>query len=287
MKPIAHLLSMLLIAALSFSCDKSDDEKDAFNENKILKFILKDYSLRGIIDHDQNQISVHAGALVNLSEVKLIVVISDGATLSPPSGEYVNLTNPVSYRVTSETGNVRTYQVTAEKYCDTALLVVDLQNGYFPFYLDDSVVCRTRKMIDRARTADKKVIFIQTDYTSPVGDPDSPIGTWEYQVAEALGPLPDDIYVTKWGQNSFESSTKLAAVLRNNHLGSLVVCGIATQACVNGTIEGGLSMGFRIIVAGDAHSSYDPYAQQRIDSYNTNIWPEMGVDVINSDAIHF
>lgn len=283
-KSLWLILPVILLLA---GCQKTDDDGVSLNENKILKFILQDYGIRGSIDHDQNTILVEAGALVDLSSLRLMLVVSDGATVMPSGDLPADLTTPESFTVVSGNGASRTYNVTARQYTDTALLIVDLQNGFFPFYNDDSVVFRTRTLIDKARNAEKHVIFVQTDYTSPTGDPDSPIGTWKFDMPGSLDPRPDDLYVTKWGQDSFDRDTKLIIILNDHELGSLVVCGIATQACVNGTIEGGLKLGYRIIVAGDAHSSYDPYAQQRIDSYNNTIWPAMGVIVNFSSGIEF
>lgn len=278
---------LIFLSVLLLGCNKDENEIIDPEDNRIHKIMLRDYGIRGKIDQEQNEIRFFVGALTDLSDIYMLIIIPEGASISPPKTERVNLTEPLSYTVTAPNGNNRIYTVSATMHTDTALLVVDLQNGYFPFYKDDSVLLHTRSMIDRVRSSGKEVIFIQTDYTSYSGENDSPYGSWKFLVHEDLNPGGDDHYVVKWGQDSFDRDTELLEVLNENELGALVVCGIATHACVHGTIEGGVAKGYRIIVAGNAHSSYNPGAQERINTYNQLKWPAMGIDVMNAEAIHF
>ena len=133
------------------------------------------------------------------------------------------------------------------------------------------------------RNAGKQVIFVQ----AVLGEMQSSYGIWAFQVPDALGPAPGDLYVTKELRDSFDKSTALVGLLNERELGSCIITGIATHACVNGTVQGGMQRGYRIIVAADAHSSYDPGAQDRIDTYNGVVWPSMGAIVMESDAITF
>ncbi len=285
MKKFRACLVLLCFTLLVAGCEK-DEHGGPLTGNSILKFMLWDYGVCGTINHDEGTIKVEAAALVDLTSVKLMLVLSEGSSVSPPATEPFDLTAPVTFEVTSGAGVSRSYTVLAEQYTDTALVIVDIQNGYLPFYMSDSVLARNRRLIDRARAAAVTVVFVQADYTSWDGGMQSPKGTWEFEVPDTLGPTPDDLYVTKTVQDSFDESTTLVGLLNDHSIGSCIITGIATQACVNGTVEGGLHRGYRLIVAADAHSSFDPGAQMRIDSFNET-WASLGAIVMNSGEINF
>jgi nicotinamidase-related amidase len=287
MKLAIRTLSFLCITVALLSCTKSESPKILSDQNKILKFLIVEYENLAEIDHEKNSINLYFGANANLSMVTPIIITSNGATVDPPSQQTIDLTQPIQYHVVAENGKERSYTLMIQQFTDTALMVVDIQNGYFPFYNDTSIVEKTLCLINKTRASEKNIIFIQTDYTSPIGDPDSPIGTWEFLIPQALDPRHDDVYVVKRVQDSFDNSTSLVSVLNERMIGSLVICGIATQNCVHGTIIGGIERGYNIIAAGDAHSSYDPYAQDRIDQYNDVIWPNLGVTVLDVESILF
>mgnify|MGYP002398059126 CR=1 FL=1 len=287
MKLVIKILSLLCITTVVLSCTKSESPKILSDQNKILKYLVVEYENVAEIDHEKNTITLYFGANANLSRITPIIITSNGAKVDPPSQEAIDLTIPIQYNVIAENGAERSYTLETYQFTDTALMVIDIQNGYFPFYNDTSIVEKTLSLINKARASNKKVIFIQSDYTSPIGDPDSPMGTWEFLIPESLDPRHDDIYIVKRMQDSFDKSTSLVSALNEKMIGTLVVCGIATQNCVHGTITGGIERGYHIIVAGDAHSSYDPYAQDRINQYNDVIWPDLGVTVLNSESILF
>lgn len=287
MKLENRILSLLCITTVVLSCTKSENPKILSDQNKILKYLVVEYENVAEINHEKNTINLYFGAKANLSKVTPIIITSNGATVDPPSQHPIDLTQPTQYNVIAENGKKRLYTIEIQQFTDTALMVVDIQNGYFPFYDDTSIVEKTFCLINKARASNKDIIFIQTDYTSPIGDPDSPMGTWDFLIPESLDPRHDDIYVIKKVQDSFDKSTSLVSILNEKMIGSLVICGIATQNCVHGTITGGIERGYHIIAAGDAHSSYNPYAQDRIDQYNNVIWPNLGVTVLDSEIILF
>jgi nicotinamidase-related amidase len=284
MKTIRHLTRLIVLVLIFSACQKS--ETDNSSENRLTNYSIPNYENIGEVDQENQTVKLQFGANVNLTSITPSIGISSGATIEPSNGETVDLTNPMEYVVTAADGSTRTYLVTATQFSDTALMIVDLQNGYFPFYKDNEIMDNTLSLITKARAASKHIIFIQTDYTSPNGQRDSPINTWDFEIPTALLPSPNDIYITKRNRDSF-SETDLVPITCEKQIGSFVICGIATQYCLNATIVGGLRRGYRIIIAADAHSSYDPEAQLRIDLYNTEIWPGLGATVVNSNLIDF
>ncbi|WP_058911494.1 isochorismatase family protein [Entomohabitans teleogrylli] len=145
------------------------------------------------------------------------------------------------------------------------LMVIDMQNGVFANPRYDRAGCceRINQLIDQA----DRVIFIQ--HTGEGLEPGS-------EAFALLGELhcPDSaLYVTKTACDAF-FRTGLAALLRENGIQHMVICGCATDYCVDATIKNGLSRGFAITVAQDAHTTADRAAagaEVLIAHYN-DVW---------------
>ena len=69
----------------------------------------------GVIDQDAGTVAVTVSADINLSMVKPVIGLPEGAKVSPASEELVDFTGPVKYTVTGSTGNTKEYTVTLTK----------------------------------------------------------------------------------------------------------------------------------------------------------------------------
>lgn len=79
--------------------------------------------------------------------------------------------------------------------------------------------------------------------------------------------------MTKTACDSFWQ-TGLAAALTQLDVDSFVICGCASDYCVDTTIKVGAGLGYRIIVAADAHTTADrtyASAEQLIGQHN-EVW---------------
>jgi nicotinamidase-related amidase len=88
----------------------------------------------------------------------------------------------------------------------------------------------------------------------------------------------DALYVTKTACDAFYK-TRLAQVLSEQQIQQFVVCGCATDYCVDTTIKNGASRGYAITVAEDAHTTANRPAAQAttlIDHYN-DVWRTLTV----------
>ncbi|MFD8258322.1 isochorismatase family protein [Streptomyces griseoluteus] len=134
---------------------------------------------------------------------------------------------------------------------NTALLVVDVQNGVVADAHDrDQVIARISSLIDRARTADVPVIWIQhSDEDLP---PDS--SPWEY--VPELKRHDDEPVVHKNYGDSFEA-TNLESVLEERKVGRIVVAGAQTDICIRSTLHGAITRGYDAILVADAHTTED------------------------------
>jgi biuret amidohydrolase len=81
-------------------------------------------------------------------------------------------------------------------------------------------------------------------YRSPLGGPD-------YDILEALAPLPTELVVDKNSSGAFNSS---AIDLYLQHLGvrTIVIAGVSTFACVDNTARDAADRGYNVILVEDA-----------------------------------
>ncbi len=122
-----------------------------------------------------------------------------------------------------------------------ALLLIDLQNDYFPgglfpLWNTEKTLANTKAAIARARAAGVAVIHIQH-----IADPKAGIapffnaGTEGAKIhPEILAAAPDAPVVIKHYADSFVQ-TDLEKVLSGLGVGELLVCGMMTQNCVTHT----------------------------------------------------
>ena len=69
----------------------------------------------GVIDQEAGTVTVTVSADTNLSMVKPVIGLPEGAKVSPASEEMVDFTSPVKYTVTGASGNTKVYTVTLTK----------------------------------------------------------------------------------------------------------------------------------------------------------------------------
>ena len=138
---------------------------------------------------------------------------------------------------------------------NTALLVIDVQNGVVADAHDrDTVIAKIDTLVDKARSEDVPVIWVQ--HTSDELVPDSE--AWQY--VPELGRRDEEPLVHKRYGDSFED-TDLEALLAERSVGRLVVTGAQTDACVRSTLHGGHVRGYDVTLVADAHTTEDlsPY----------------------------
>ena len=82
-------------------------------EKEILDFIIPNTTTNVVFNDDTILIEVYP--YVDVTKLTPIVVVSDGATVDPPSGSTVDFTEPVIYAVTALDGSVAEYTVTINK----------------------------------------------------------------------------------------------------------------------------------------------------------------------------
>jgi nicotinamidase-related amidase len=136
----------------------------------------------------------------------------------------------------------------------TALVVIDVQNDVVAGAHDrDAVVGRIASLVDRARTSGVPVVWVQHSDDSLVQ------GTHAWQYVPELQRIDAEPLVHKRYGDSFEG-TDLEQVLSSRDVGSLVVAGAQTDACIRSTIHGAFTRGYDVTLVGDAHTTDDSSA---------------------------
>ena len=166
--------------------------------------------------------------------------------------------------------------------CETALLVIDVQNVYVRDLdlttIDGlQLVDRLVQVIAQARAAGLPVVYIQ--HRDPRFSPES----WELAIPAEIAPHEGDRAIWKTRGDAFYA-TDLYAQLSELGVRRLLVCGLATTGCVDATIFGSVQHKYETWVLADAHSGGG--SLQTLAYYNST-WPAVGATVVRSDAVDF
>ena len=138
---------------------------------------------------------------------------------------------------------------------DTALLVVDIQNDYFPggaMELEgaDAAGVKAGKVIRQFRDKSIPVIHVRHLSVRPGSTFFLP-GTRGAEIHEAVTPLAGERVIEKNFPNSFRG-TKLEQTLKESGVKNLVVAGMMTHMCVDATVRHAADLGYNITLLGDA-----------------------------------
>lgn len=175
---------------------------------------------------------------------------------------------------------------------NTALVVVDMQRDVVANAHDtDRVIANISSLVDRARSAEVPVIWVQH------ADDGLPEGTDGWQYVPELERTPDEPVVHKNYGDSFEE-TDLESVLAQRRVGQLVVTGAQTDACIRSTLHGALARGYDATLVSDAHTTEDmrewgsPMSPEQAIQYTNLYWkfsnaPGRTFDVVDAAEVDF
>jgi nicotinamidase-related amidase len=140
---------------------------------------------------------------------------------------------------------------TLENRPNTALLVIDVQNGVVEgAYERDAVVANVGNLVEKARRQRVSIVWVQHS------DEQLARGSDAWRIVPELTPGDGEALVEKNYGDSFED-TNLEAMLSGLGVGRLVVVGAQTDACIRSTLHGALARGYDAILVSDAHTTED------------------------------
>ena len=143
---------------------------------------------------------------------------------------------------------------THENRPNTALLVVDVQNGVVAgAHQRADVVANVGGLVDKARRERIPVVWVQHF------DEELAKGSDEWQIVPELRRADGEPLIEKQYGDSFED-TDLEMVLADLGIGRLVVVGAQTDACIRSTLHGAFVRGYDATLVSDAHTTEDQTA---------------------------
>lgn len=147
-------------------------------------------------------------------------------------------------------------EVTMPPTVKSALLVIDVQRGLFettpPPFEAGAVIERINSLAARARMAGVPVVFVQHERDG------SPLqhGSEMWRLDRRLIVEPRDVALCKTTPDSF-LRTDLGDLLGELGTQQLVICGYASEFCVDTTVRRAAALGFPVVLVSDAHTTHD------------------------------
>ncbi|MGB8213630.1 MAG: cysteine hydrolase family protein [Anaerolineales bacterium] len=137
----------------------------------------------------------------------------------------------------------------------TALLLIDIQNDYFPggrMELEAPLAAAqpAHRLLDFFRRHEWPTVHIQHISTRPGATfflPD----TEGMKIHAAIAPLEGETVLVKHFPNSFRE-TGLLEHLKGLEIERLVLCGMMTHLCVDATMRAAADLGYPVLLAADA-----------------------------------
>lgn len=131
----------------------------------------------------------------------------------------------------------------------TALLIIDIQNFYFPGDgpgLVNAIPASLNAKEALAIFRDKKQLVIHVRHKSNKG----------FEIHKNVEPVTGEKVITKKEVNSFQG-TDLLEYLRSMQINRLIIIGMQTQMCLEAAVRAAHDFGFECIVVQDACATRD------------------------------
>jgi ureidoacrylate peracid hydrolase len=206
----------------------------------------------------------------------------------------------------------------------TALIVVDMQNGYcspggyfshlgVDLAPTQQVIPAVAELVRTVRDAGVQVIWLQNGWDAEQKEAGGPgsvnqlkgnslklmrkrpelygtlltKGTWDYELVKELTPEGADIVIPKPRYSGF-AGTQLDSILRSRRIQTLLVCGVATNVCVESTIRDAFFLEYYPVLIRDACYQAGPDFIQQATIYNVEQffgWSATVTDVAAACAV--
>ena len=196
-----------------------------------------------------------------------------------------------------------------------ALLVVDIQNDFcaedgmmanegLPLGAVQAMARRVPSTIELARSCGVLVIFVRNVYTTAANHYLSDVwleqatrrragsytdrevcaeGTGGWEFYPTIIPEPGEPIVTKHRFSAFHN-TDLDLILRSNAIRSVVLCGVATDVCVETTAREAFMREYYVVFTSDGTATYDDASHaatlKTIDRYFGEVRPLATIEAI-------
>jgi nicotinamidase-related amidase len=138
---------------------------------------------------------------------------------------------------------------------NTALLLIDIQNDYFPngrMPLEKSTEAslKAQEILQAYRTKQKPIVHVQHISTRPDATYFLPC-TKGIEFHPNVQPLKNETIIKKHYPNSFKDTGLLNHLIKNQ-INHLVIVGMMTHLCIDATVRAAYDLGFSCTVVHDA-----------------------------------
>jgi nicotinamidase-related amidase len=169
----------------------------------------------------------------------------------------------------------------------SALVVIDVQQAMFSLpgklHEGEEVVARLGVVLDRARN--QRVPIFHVRHESAGGfERDAPGWFHHPRVAPNEGePIIDKRRSSAFHETDFHARLQAAGI---DHL---VIGGMQTQMCVESTIRGGVSLGYKLTALRDGHTTFDTpiLSGAQIVAHHNSIWDGRFARLVDSATVNF
>ncbi|ODS04557.1 cysteine hydrolase family protein [Vibrio scophthalmi] len=138
----------------------------------------------------------------------------------------------------------------------SAVLVIDVQSILFdpePQPFESKVVLdKINEVTKWARNTTVPVVFIQHEQLNSVIE----FGSDGWKLQSTLVTQVDDYFVRKTTPDSF-LNTNLQSLLTELGVDNVIVCGYASEFCVDTTVRRAAGLGYSVTLISDAHTTHD------------------------------
>ena len=186
----------------------------------------------------------------------------------------------------------------------SALIVVDMQNGYcspggyfshlgVDLSPNERIVTAIKQLVATARDAGMQIVWLQNGWDKDLKEAGGyrsvnqlkgnslklmrerkelegkllTKGGWDYAIVDELKPESADIVIPKPRYSGF-AGTALDSMLRSRRIETLLVCGVATNVCVESTIRDAFFAEYFPVLIRDACYQAGPQFVQDATIYN-------------------
>lgn len=142
----------------------------------------------------------------------------------------------------------------------TALIVIDIQNDYFPggrmpLAGMDAAARNCQTLLEKFRVLQAPTFIVQHLFNIPDANiPDAPFfipNTHGAELHESISPLAQDKVIVKHAVNCF-LGTELLQELQLAGVENVVICGAMSHMCVDAAVRAAADFGFQCTLAHDA-----------------------------------
>ncbi len=138
----------------------------------------------------------------------------------------------------------------------SALLIIDVQKDLFdltPRPADaDMVIARINELASRARHMGMPVVFVQHETKRGELEYGSP--GWDLEAQLTVDQR--DHKIRKTTPDSF-LRTRLGELLSSLNVSQVIICGYASEFCVDTTVRRAAALGYEVVLVSDAHTTHD------------------------------